>query len=316
MSAAFIISVVIFLVILYSGYLNGLFSSVTTLLLLTVGIAFSMSFYTRLAETRLCQPMGDYAEPVCLAVLFVLGYFALQIVANVFAPPMMHMKRIVNKVGGIGVNVGTAMLMTGFMGMLFYMTPWTGIHKGSGEFIGAHLVARGFEQMTLVTGGVRFDADEFFKRLKKNECDRVCRRNLQNICIRLSDVYKNRDTFDPLTEMKLRNAVVNGKNLRAEDDSGGKGVGDAGIICPHNDKPYEFRVLRFRDIPHRSKTRSGVIHVYDPEASHDLNGKPAHMVLRTWKNNRGKLKSKIELIPKEEFKEELKRQREELGTGE
>ena len=315
MSAAFVISVVIFLVILYSGYLNGLFSSVTTLLLLTVGIAFSMSFYMRLAETRLCRPMGDYAEPVCLVVLFVLGYFALQIAANLFAPPVIHMKRIVNKLGGIGVSVLTAMLMTGFMGLLFYMTPWTGVNKGSGEFIGAPLVARGFEHLTWTTGGVRFNADEFFKRLEKNERDRICRRNLQNICIRLSDVYKNRRTFQPLTKTKLHNAIVNGTNLRSDGASGGKGVGDAGIICPHSDKPYVFRVLRFRDVPHHSKTKSGVIHVYDPEASRSLNGKPERMMLRTWKDNRGKLKSTVELMSEKKFQEELQQQREKLGTG-
>ena len=316
MSTALVISAVIFLLILYSGYLNGLFSSVTTFLLLTVGIAFSMSFYARLAETRLFRPMGDYAGPVSLAVLFMLGYFTLQIVANLFAPPVMRMKRIVNKLGGISVSALTAMLMTGFMGLLFYMTPWTGIHKGTGEFIGVHLVARGFEHLTWATGGVKFNVNEFFKRLKKKECDRVCYRNLQNISIILSDVYRNRDTFERFTKKKLHNAIVNGTNLLSDGTSGGKGVGDAGIICPHNDMPYVFSVLRFRDVPHRSKTKSGVIHVYGPGASRSLNGKLRRMVLRTWKNNRGKLKSKVTLMPEEKFQEELQQQREKLGTDE
>ena len=183
------------------------------------------------------------------------------------------------------------MLMTGFMGLVFYMTPWTGVHKGSEEFIGAHLVARGFEHMTWATGGARFSADEFFKQLKKNECDRLCRRNLQNICIRLSE----------------------NKELLSKD------ISDDNITCPCDDKSYVIEPLKSRHIPYHTKGK--VIHAYDREPSHNLNGKPARMVLWTFrkrveKSSNIKLTGEIELISEKKFQEKLQQQREKLGTGE
>ena len=302
MSAALIISTVIFLAVLYSGYANGLFSSVSVLLMLTVTTAIAMSFYEPLAAIRPLAGMGSYAQPVCLAGLFVVTYFLLQLLVNAFAPASVRMKAIVNKLGGVGVSLLTATLITGFMGMFFYLLPWTGVHQ-SRPFIATEVVARGFQQLSWCTGGRTFDADGFFERLKCEEGDRICYRNLHNISLRLREVYSNWQVFEPLTQERLEGAIVNGTNLREDGESGGKGVGSRGVLCPCSKKPYVIRALKSGVIPHRSKGR--VMQVYDAEPSHKLNGKPARMVLWSHKSGSGKIEVEIELVSEEQFKREL-----------
>ncbi|GEM_PF-5999342 len=308
MSAALIVSIIVVLAIVFSGFRNGLFSSAATLLMFTVSIAIAVTFYEPLAASRPFQGMEGYAQPVTLAGLFVVVYFLFQITANVFAPPTVHMQPKVNRIGGVAVSLVTAVLLSGFLGLLLCMTPWTGarVDKLEGEsFIGVHPFADSIERMTRWSLGHPFDAQGTFKRLKDDESDRVCHRNLERILLRLNDIYANWDAFEPMTESKQHDAIVLGKNLVSDGASGGKGVGENGIICPCSGKPYAIRLLQFRDMPTREKER--LIHAYDAEACH--NGR--RMVLWTWRGydgtrSRVTVQGRIESMTDAEFPADLK----------
>lgn len=303
MSAALIMSIIIVLGVVYSGYRNGLFSSVATLFMLTTGIVIAVDFYGMLASVSLLNGMGDYAEPLCLGVIFVVAYFLLQITANVFTPPTVHMSTMVNKTGGIGVSVLTGTILSGFLGLVLCMTPWTGVNGGR-SFIGTSLVAQGIAHVTSWANGKVFDADGLFAQMKEAEQDRVCYQNLQDILLRLSDAYQEHGT-EALTQATLEDAIMNGKDLMTDGLSGGKGVGPEEMRCPISNNKYVIRALKSRELPRFEDKR--VIQVYDPEPLHILNGKPARMVLETWwggdTQGRVRLGGRVELIPEEKFKE-------------
>ena len=300
MDAGLIISGIVFLGIVYSGYLNGLFSSAATLLMLTVSIAIAVEFHEGLASLGPVQGMGDYALPLSMAVLFIVGYLLLAVTANVFAPPTVHMRRSVNKLGGMGLSLVTATITSGFLGLICCMTPWTGPEGRS--FIGVDVVGQGISRMTREAGGRVFDAEGLFSRLKEAEGDRVCYRNMEDILVRLSDMYSNTEYFNPLTQKNMEDAIEKGTNLPVDGASEGKGVGPGEMNCPCSQKRYAIKLLK--DIPRQQKDKK--MQMYDPEPCHALNGNPERMVLWVWNGWDGKrvrVQGKVELIPEEKFQE-------------
>jgi hypothetical protein len=299
MSVALVTSVIIFLGIVYSGYLNGFMSSATTLLMLTVCMAVSVSYYGPLSSVPLWREMGGYAQPLAFIAVFLVSYFGLQLLVSVVAPSEPQISRAVDKMGGLAVSMVNGVLFTGFIGMFFYMLPWTGVHEGYHRFLGTNLTAPALERLTVMTrkgGGTVLDHKALFKRLAEAEGRRQCYRRLNNILPRLSDVYFNWEVFAPITEEKVLRAVIEGRLLRPGGASHGKGVGPKGVVCPHSGRPY---VIRACDVPHRSKGKA--LQVYDSVPSHTLNGEPARMVLWTWQTRKGNLEGEVELMPESQF---------------
>jgi hypothetical protein len=307
MNAAIILSIIVVLAIIYSGFRNGLFSSAATLLMLTTGIAIAIEFYRPLAGIRfVVTELGDYAEPMCLGLVFTVAYFLMQVTANVLAPPVVHMRPLVNKLGGIVVSLVVAIMLSGFLGLIFCMLPWTGVSGGelTGEtFIGTDLVASGIGRVTRSAGGQEFDAAGVLQRLRVAEESRECYWNLSRILPRLADVYSNIDAFTPMTAAKLEDGIVNGTNLLSDGESGGKGVGPEAMFCPCGRQPYVIGLLKLGDIPYRG--RGKMVLAYDAEACHVSDGKPARMVLMGWLAQRAKLTGEVELMTEEQFKQEM-----------
>lgn len=311
MSVALIISIVVFLAIVYSGYRNGLFSSAATLFMLALAMVIAAEFYGPIAATPLCRNMGDYAESVCMFLLFVVGYFMLQVTANLFTPPTVHMRRSVNKLGGIGLSVVNATILSGFLGLVFCMMPWTGVQGGhlAGEsFIGTPLIADGMARLVRGVGGNAVDPAALFTRLKTAEEDRVCYRNLDDILDRLSDLYRDWESSERLTTDILKDAIENGTRLPVDGLSGGKGVGAAEMKCPCDGRDYIIIPVGIGALATVKEKEN--IQVYDAEYSHVVNGKPARMVLSTWRgrdaSGRVRVQGTIELMPEDQFPQELK----------
>ena len=303
MNAGLIISIIVCLLILYSGYRNGLFSTAATLLMLTVSIAISIEAYAPIVRTGVLKGIGDYAEPVSLTALFVVALFMMQMIANIYAPPTVHMRRATNKFGGLGLSVVTAIITSGFLGLVVCMTPWTGLEQGQ-RFIGMDAVSNGIGHMTRCLGGKIFDNEGELKRLRRAENERICYRNLEDILVRLSDIYRAWDNFAPLTQQKLGNAVKKGTLLPIDGAAEGTGVGENGMACPCSGKRYELKLIQNNEIPY-GKSKA-IIQAYDTESCHEENGAKVRMVLLTWQDRdearrNVRVYGKVELMPEEKF---------------
>lgn len=290
-----LVSVVIFLVLLYSGYLNGLFSSVATLFMLLICISIAMGFYVPLSSPDLMQNMGPYAAPICLLGLFLVSFFLLQAIVNVVTPPDVKLGKWVNKLGGLGVAALNAYLATGFIMTAFFLFPWTGVSadrypvmlRADRAFV--QMFGRLNYTMNYMTGGSLFPANTFWEDLATREADRLCYSNLESFIDPLSAYYDNLGS-SRATEKDIHDLLV-------------KKVGEDSLKCPANGEPYV--ILALRTIPYDLKDRA--VEVYDARPSHRLNGKPARMGLYLWRGSvegeRIKVRGVVECVPEEKFQE-------------
>ena len=174
LSVASLTSVAIFIIVVYSSFRNGLFSTLVTLWVIVLSGMGATAFFVPLSRTLMFVGMGWYNQPLCFMVLFVLGLVVLQTTANYLFPPRVELPKSVDLGGGAVLGLVNAYFMTGFLMTAFCLFPGAGQPPDKVIFLNRRLGAEVFfvNAMKCVSrhaGSVRFPADEFLDKARKEK---------------------------------------------------------------------------------------------------------------------------------------------------
>ena len=172
LSAAGIISVVIFFVVAYSCYRNGLYSTLVTLFTMVVSGTTATALMIPLAKIPLVAATGWYAPPLCFLGTFLLCLVILQTLANFLYPPRLTLPKTVDVVGGAVLGLLNAYFLTGVLMTGLGLFPGTGEEEDKVVFLRAdaffaHSMALVSEHM----GSVPLNAEEFLHNVRKEKYD-------------------------------------------------------------------------------------------------------------------------------------------------
>ncbi len=170
LSIASIVSVVIFLVVAYSSWRNGLYSTIVTLFVIVLSASVAFLCLGPMPKMMGVSRLGWYAPPACLLGVFLLSLVVLQTLANYLYPPRVTLPKAADGIGGAAVGIVSALFLTGFLMIGFALLPGTGGAEDKVVFFGADaFVARTMSWMSACAGSTRLDADEFLRRARKEK---------------------------------------------------------------------------------------------------------------------------------------------------
>lgn len=176
LSVAGPVSVVIFLIVAYSSWRNGLYSTVVTLFIVVLSVSAAFLCLGPMPRMMGVSRMGWYAPPVCFLGVFLLSLVVLQTLANYLLPPRVTLPKTADSVGGAAVGVVNAYFLTGFLMIGFALIPGTGGAEDKVAFLGADtFVAHTMSWMSRMTGSTTLDADEFLRLARQEKYDYVVR---------------------------------------------------------------------------------------------------------------------------------------------
>ena len=170
LTVAGIVSVVIFCVIVYSSYRNGLYSTAVTLFVIALSGAAAFLCLGPVPRMMLFNRMGWYAPAVCFLGVFLLSLVVLQTLANYLLPPRVMLPKAVDDVGGAALGVVNACALTGVLMIGFGLIPGTGGPEDKTVFLYSDvLVAKSMSWLSHGAGSTTLDADEFLRRVRKEK---------------------------------------------------------------------------------------------------------------------------------------------------
>ncbi|HUV38429.1 MAG TPA: CvpA family protein [Planctomycetota bacterium] len=316
LSVASLVSVVIFVIIAYSSYRNGLYSTLVMLFVIVLGSMIAVSVLVPLWNTALLGRMGWNAPPVIFLSVFLISVGVLQTVANYLYPPRLVLPKAVDVGGGTVLGLVNAYFLTGVLMTGFSMFPGTGERHNKVVFLGADVFfARTIAWVSRHAGSAPFDADTFLAetkkekyqyslnpKIKEREQERLegeCGIRLHKLNQLLREYVDQTGQYPRVVEDLLTVATGKMTPKRAREM----------ITCPATDwryrifpgaaSPYTFTVADFKAIDGRSE----FILIYDAiggEAGHQGNNKGRRAVLRA--------NGRTDWPSEEEFLEQLQAQ--------
>ncbi|KPK99888.1 MAG: hypothetical protein AMK75_06205 [Planctomycetes bacterium SM23_65] len=173
-SVASLTSLAIFIIVVYSSFRNGLFSTLVTLFVIVLSGMSATAFFVPLSRMLLFVGRGWYNQPLCFMVVFVLGLVVLQTMANYLLPPRVQLPKAVDLGGGAALGLVNGYFMTGFLMTAFCLFPGTGEPSDKVIFLNRRFGADVFfvKAMKCVNrhaGSVGFPADEFLDKARKEK---------------------------------------------------------------------------------------------------------------------------------------------------
>jgi len=172
LSVAGIVSVVIFLIVGFSCYRNGLFSTLVTLFIVVLSSAAAMLCLGPMPRMMFVSRLGWYAPPLCFFGVFLLGLVILQTIANYLFPPKLTLPKLVDVLGGSILGLVTALFTTGVLMVAFALFPGTGEPEDKVVFLKADaFFVRSMSWLSRWTGSTRLDDDEFLRRVRREKYD-------------------------------------------------------------------------------------------------------------------------------------------------
>jgi len=170
LSWASITSVAIFLVVAYSSYRTGLFSTLATLFMIVLSATVATTLFVPLSRIPLLARMGWYTPPICLMGTFLICLVAMQTVANYLYPPRLEFPKGVHRAGGAVLGLLNAYFLTGFLMVCFALFPGSGGPEDKVVFLKADLFfAKSMGWISRRAGSVAFNAEEFLEKAKKEK---------------------------------------------------------------------------------------------------------------------------------------------------
>lgn len=174
LSVASLTSLAIFIIVVYSSFRNGLFSTLVTLFIIVFSGMLAMAFFVPLSKALMIVGRSWYNQPLCFMVLFVLGLVVLQTAANYLFPPRLQLPKSVDTVGGAILGLVNGYFLTGFLMTAFCLFPGTGEPPDKVIFLNRRAGADVFfvSTMRLINrqaGSVRFPANDFLDKARKEK---------------------------------------------------------------------------------------------------------------------------------------------------
>lgn len=168
-------SIVIFLVVAFSSYRNGLYSTVVVLFVAVLSGAAALMCLGPLPGMMVVSEMGGYAPPICYLGIFLLSFLILQTLASFLYPPRLTFPKAVDAGGGAAVGLVNALFVTGALMVGFALFPGTGDADQKVAFLRAdEFFVRTMAIMGARTGSVPIDTDPekgFLARAKREKYD-------------------------------------------------------------------------------------------------------------------------------------------------
>ena len=169
-SVANVVSVVVFLVIAYASWRNGLYSTVVTLFIVVLSGAAALMCLGPMPRMLGVEQMGWYAPPVCFFGTFLLSVVILQTLANFLYAPRVTLPKGVDAGGAAVLGLVNAWFVTGVLMVGFALMPGTGGADSKvvfPPFLPAdEFFVRSMALMSARTGSVPLDADAFLERAR------------------------------------------------------------------------------------------------------------------------------------------------------
>jgi hypothetical protein len=170
LSVATITSIVIFLVVGYSCYRNGLFSTLVMLFIIVFSAMAAVALYVPLWRVPLFAKMGWHAPPILFLSTFLLCVGIMQSVANYLLPPRLTLPKRLDIIGGAVLGLVNAYLMTGVLMMAFAMFPGTGGPSDKVVVLRADaFFAKTMAMASRRSGSVTLDADAFLEAARREK---------------------------------------------------------------------------------------------------------------------------------------------------
>jgi hypothetical protein len=172
LSVAGIISVVVFIVVTFSCYKNGLFSTLVTLFVLVISGATATALMMPLSKIPLFGALAWYTPPICFLGTFLLCLVILQTLASFLYPPRLTVPKPVDVMGGAVLGLLNAYFLTGVLMTGLGLFPGTGEAEDKVAFLRADaFFARSMALLSEHTGSVALNADEFLHNVRKEKWD-------------------------------------------------------------------------------------------------------------------------------------------------
>ncbi len=169
-SASSIISLVAFLIVAFSCYRNGLFSSVVMLFVVLLSAASALMCIGPMPRMMGVDQLDWYAPPIVFLGIFILSFVILQTLANFLLPPKMNLSKSVDKLGGAAVGLVVAFFFTGVLMTGYDLFPGTGKAEDKVCFLNAdECLVRTMAWMSARSGSVSLDADKFLRMAKQKK---------------------------------------------------------------------------------------------------------------------------------------------------
>lgn len=164
------LSVVIFVIIAYSCYRNGLFSTLVMLFIIVLSAMLAVALFVPLSRVALFARMGWFTQPICYMAVFLLSLIIMQTVANYLYPPRLVLPKAVDVVGGSVLGLVNAYFLTGFLMVGLSLFPGTGGPDEKVVILNADVFfARSMEWISRRAGSADFNAEAFLRNVKKEK---------------------------------------------------------------------------------------------------------------------------------------------------
>ncbi len=131
---------VFFFLMVYSGYLNKLYTSTATLCMTVFAVLVSLTFFQPLAQVLIgvASWSGKVAHGVVMMLLFAATYIGCYSLAAAKLPARLEgLSKVVDGIGGALVGVLTGVVFSGFMLLALYTFPLAGYEGQKETFLGA-----------------------------------------------------------------------------------------------------------------------------------------------------------------------------------
>lgn len=139
-SILWLLGLIFFLLMVYSGYLNKLYSSTVTLCMTVFAALVSLAFFQPVAQV--VMGVASWSERVAYGVvmmlLFAVTYIGCYALAAAKLPPRLEgLSKFVDGIGGALMGVLTGVVFSGFMLLALYTFPLVGYGGQKETFLGS-----------------------------------------------------------------------------------------------------------------------------------------------------------------------------------
>jgi hypothetical protein len=267
LSVASIASLVIFLIVTWSCFRNGLFSTLVMLFIIVFSSALAMGLFIPVSKMFfIANWLGWYTAPLTMLAIFLISLLVMQAVGAYLFPPRLSLPKLADMIGGAALGLVNAWLLTGFLMVAFALFPGTGNAEDKVVFLGAEAgFVKSMSWLGSRAGSVPLKTAEFLAAIKKEKFKYIERERTE-----VAIDEENRECFTDLSYL------YNACKLYAEKNEG-KGptdvsqlVGFAGVThdmaaCPASHLSYRlFPVTSFKDV----EGDENFVLIWEPASAH------------------------------------------------
>ncbi len=159
-----LLGIILFLLMIYGGYLNKLYGAVLTLSIAIFAVLVALNFFEPVAGLfmQVASWSGKLAYGVAFLLLFLLTYVACYALAMAMLPAKLDFHKYVDAIGGAVVGALTGLVFSGFMLVALYVFPLAGYENQKETWMNVdHAVLKLAALIHQRIPGREFDAGEF-----------------------------------------------------------------------------------------------------------------------------------------------------------